>query len=60
MHNKLKREPAWVTALTWTGSALVVLGIATMFYGPSIAKKSAFAIRKANAVQSIYFRGSFN
>lgn len=48
---QVKREPAWVTALTWSGACLVVLGIATMFYSPSIAKKSAFLIKKANAVQ---------
>ncbi|MGF1459213.1 MAG: cytochrome c biogenesis protein ResB [Leptolyngbyaceae cyanobacterium] len=36
---QLKREPWWVTALTWTGSLLVVLGIATMFYGPSLLKR---------------------
>ncbi len=35
---QVKREPAWVTALTWTGSALVILGIAWMFYGPVISK----------------------
>ena len=48
---QVKRELAWVMALTWSGASLVVLGIATMFYGPLIAKKSAFAIKKANAVQ---------
>ncbi|MEB3342079.1 cytochrome c biogenesis protein ResB [Okeania sp.] len=36
---QVKREPAWVTALTWTGSGLLVLGIGTMFYGPIIANK---------------------
>ena len=36
---QVKREPLWVTALTWSGSALVVLGIATMFYGRAIAKQ---------------------
>lgn len=36
---QLKREPWWVTALTWTGSLLVVLGIAVMFYGPSLKKQ---------------------
>lgn len=36
---QVKREPTWVTALTWTGSGLLVLGIATMFYGPLIAKR---------------------
>ena len=36
---QVKREPAWVTALTWIGSALVILGIGVMFYGPAISKK---------------------
>lgn len=36
---QVKREPAWVTALTWSGSGLVVLGIAVMFYGPWLARK---------------------
>lgn len=36
---QLKREPWWVTALTWSGSLMVVLGIGTMFYGPALAKK---------------------
>ena len=36
---QIKREPWWVTALTWLGSLLVVSGITTMFYGRSIAKK---------------------
>jgi len=36
---QVKREPAWVTALTWSGSGLVVLGIAVMFYGPILARK---------------------
>ncbi|ERN40600.1 resB-like family [Rubidibacter lacunae KORDI 51-2] len=36
---QLKREPWWVTALTWSGSLLVVSGIATMFYGPALAKQ---------------------
>ena len=36
---QLKREPWWVTALTWTGSLLVVMGIGVMFYGPAIAKR---------------------
>jgi hypothetical protein len=36
---QLKREPWWVTALTWTGSLLVVFGIAVMFYGPGLVKK---------------------
>ena len=36
---QVKREPAWVTALTWLGSALVVMGIAVMFYGPILVKK---------------------
>ncbi len=43
---QVKREPAWVTALTWGGSALVVLGIGIMFYAPMILKK--LAPRKQN------------
>lgn len=35
---QVKREPAWVTALTWTGSALVIMGVAWIFYGPAITK----------------------
>ncbi len=36
---QVKREPTWVTTLTWSGSALVVLGIGVMFYAPALAKK---------------------
>ena len=36
---QVKREPAWVTALTWIGSGLVVLGIAIMFYAPALARR---------------------
>lgn len=36
---QVKREPAWVTALTWIGSALVILGVAVMFYAPAITRK---------------------
>ena len=36
---QVKREPAWVTALTWIGSALVILGIAVMFYAPALTRK---------------------
>ena len=36
---QVKREPAWVTALTWIGSGLVILGIGVMFYAPAIGKK---------------------
>ena len=36
---QVKREPTWVTALTWSGSILVVLGIGVMFYGPIVAKR---------------------
>ena len=35
---QIKREPWWVTALTWSGSLLVVLGITTMFYGKAVFK----------------------
>ena len=37
---QVKREPAWVTALTWTGSALIVFGIGVMFYGPALTKRA--------------------
>ncbi|MGD1920656.1 MAG: cytochrome c biogenesis protein ResB [Pleurocapsa sp.] len=36
---QVKREPAWVPALPWIGSALVILGIAVMFYAPALTKK---------------------
>ncbi|MDA0268237.1 MAG: cytochrome c biogenesis protein ResB [Cyanobacteria bacterium] len=36
---QIKREPWWVTALTWIGSLMVVMGIGTMFYGPGLMKK---------------------
>ncbi|MEM9138005.1 MAG: cytochrome c biogenesis protein ResB, partial [Cyanobacteria bacterium P01_F01_bin.42] len=40
---QLKREPWWVTALTWIGSGLVTIGIGTMFYGRAIAKRLKFS-----------------
>ena len=36
---QVKREPAWVTATTWLGSLLVVIGIAVIFYAPTLTKK---------------------
>ncbi|MGD1906709.1 MAG: cytochrome c biogenesis protein ResB [Leptolyngbyaceae cyanobacterium] len=36
---QIKREPWWVTALTWLGSLMVVMGISVMFYGPGLMKK---------------------
>jgi hypothetical protein len=36
---QVKREPAWVTATTWLGSILVVVGIAVIFYAPTLTKK---------------------
>ena len=36
---QVKREPAWVTATTWLGSILVVVGIAVIFYAPALTKK---------------------
>ena len=36
---QVKREPAWVTGLTWIGSGLVVSGIAIMFYAPALTRK---------------------
>lgn len=48
---QVKREPAWVTALTWIGSALVILGIAVMFYAPALSRRlrSGFAQEKLAA-----------
>lgn len=39
---QVKREPWWVTGLTWLGSLMVTLGVATMFYGRAVAKKLRF------------------
>ena len=39
---QVKREPWWVTGLTWLGSLMVTLGVTTMFYGRAIAKKLKF------------------
>ena len=36
---QVKREPWWVTGLTWLGSTMVTVGVATMFYGRAVAKK---------------------
>lgn len=36
---QVKREPWWVTGLTWLGSLMVTVGVATMFYGRAVAKK---------------------
>ncbi len=36
---QVKREPWWVTGLTWLGSMMVTVGVATMFYGRAVAKK---------------------
>ncbi len=36
---QVKREPWWVTGLTWLGSMMVTIGVATMFYGRAVAKK---------------------
>ncbi len=36
---QVKREPWWVTGLTWLGSMMVTTGVATMFYGRAVAKK---------------------
>ena len=44
---QVKREPAWVTALTWFGSGLVILGIGVMFYAPAVSKK----LRQKSAVK---------
>ena len=39
---QVKREPWWVTGLTWLGSLMVTAGVAVMFYGRSVAKKLKF------------------
>ncbi|ESA34847.1 cytochrome c bioproteinsis protein [Leptolyngbya sp. Heron Island J] len=39
---QVKREPWWVTGLTWLGSMMVTIGVAVMFYGRSVAKKLKF------------------
>lgn len=40
---QVKREPLWVTALTWSGSLLTVIGIGVMFYGPMlVSQRGAF------------------
>jgi len=36
---QVKREPVWVTALTWSGALLTVIGIGVMFYGPQVSKR---------------------
>ena len=36
---QVKREPWWVTGLTWLGSMMVTVGVAIMFYGRAVAKK---------------------
>lgn len=41
---QVKREPVWVTSLTWSGSALIVLGLIIMFYGPSLTKSSTMTV----------------
>lgn len=41
---QIKREPLWVTGLTWSGALLTVLGIGTMFYGPTLLKKRAIPV----------------
>ncbi len=35
---QVKREPGWVTGLTWLGSLMVVVGTAVIFYGRSAMK----------------------
>ncbi|MEM8614385.1 MAG: cytochrome c biogenesis protein ResB [Cyanobacteria bacterium P01_H01_bin.105] len=39
---QVKREPWWVTGLTWLGSLMVTVGVAVMFYGRAAAKKLKF------------------
>ncbi|MEN8446636.1 MAG: cytochrome c biogenesis protein ResB, partial [Cyanobacteria bacterium J06555_13] len=46
---QVKREPWWVTGLTWLGSMMVTVGVATMFYGRAVAKK----FKKVSAVLDV-------
>ncbi|MEO0946842.1 MAG: cytochrome c biogenesis protein ResB, partial [Cyanobacteria bacterium J06641_5] len=50
---QVKREPAWVTALTFGGAALVVLGVATIFYGRSLARQFKSLQVPASATDTI-------
>ncbi|KAI9133475.1 cytochrome c biogenesis protein ResB [Acaryochloris sp. CCMEE 5410] len=43
---QVKREPLWVTALTWSGALLTVLGVGVMFYGPTLFKKRAAVLEQ--------------
>ena len=43
---QVKREPLWVTVLTWSGALLTVLGVGVMFYGPTLFKKRAVVSEK--------------
>lgn len=36
---QVKREPWWITSLTWAGSLLVISGIVVMFYGAALLQK---------------------
>ena len=49
---QLKREPWWVTALTWSGSLMVVLGISTMFYGPGLMRKFRRFTQKEDIIEA--------
>jgi len=49
---QLKREPWWVTGLTWSGSLLVVSGIACMFYGPALSKWWRRSLRSGVAAEN--------
>ena len=41
---QVKREPWWVTGLTWLGSLMVVVGTAVIFYGRSALKNLKAAL----------------
>ncbi len=51
---QVKREPWWVTGLTWLGSLMVVVGTAVIFYGRSAMKnlKAALPEEKDEAVSA--------
>ncbi|MEL6555588.1 MAG: cytochrome c biogenesis protein ResB [Cyanobacteria bacterium J06621_11] len=45
---QVKREPWWVTGLTWLGSTMVTIGVATMFYGRAVSKAIAKRFKKVS------------
>ena len=50
---QVKREPWWVTGLTWLGSLMVVVGTAVIFYGRSAMKNLKAALPEEKAVGAV-------